>query len=144
MLDEGNLLKRLLEEFPEAAEEVARRSGNPSVMTPTWDDLELDTELGMFLVLAFNAPVVEPRLEAPVVDPTALRACFDFIEELVTSSSAHIQRNTVTWVVDALCKKMLYVERALVWAGPVTRHELVLIVRHYSVPVDPALLEPPA
>ncbi|MFY4721137.1 hypothetical protein [Streptomyces sp. LaBMicrA B280] len=136
-------LMRLLPEVEPHLDKAADRHGLRASQVTHWE--QITTHPGTLLSEVLAYPLFQPLMESPEIDATAedfLKRCFEFIEALEEDPTGWLVDTAYFTFVETFLKSREVIDRALRFAGPKTRAEILSMLRGWNITVDPAWEDP--
>ncbi|WP_411144249.1 hypothetical protein [Streptomyces sp. x-80] len=127
----------LLRMVPETAEHIAELYEMPADEAVVSEAARFDTYA--LLQEAFAEPVVVPELRKAAPDPELMGRCFEFVDILVHSSSAHFTGAVYFQVLEEFFDEDL-LEKAIPFLRKGTRERTAEMLTGHELPVPEALL----
>ncbi|MET9082020.1 hypothetical protein ABZX77_08950 [Streptomyces sp. NPDC004237] len=132
-------LRRLLPEVEPYFEKAAERAGLSAARVTHWE--QVNTHPGTLLSEVLAHPLFQPLMESPEIDAKQrefLERCFEFIEALEEDPTGGLVTTAYFTFVEPFLESGEVLDRALRFAWPKTRAEILSTARGWNVPVDPS------
>ena len=132
-------LVRLIPEVKPFLEEEAEREGLRAAQVTHWEQLDIHPMNFLSNVLVY--PLLKPLMRSPELDAEQkelLERCFEFIEALEEDPTGWLVTTAYHAFLEFFLDGEEVLDRAVRFAWPKTRKEILDLVKGWNAPMDPS------